>query len=68
MFTTILVPLFFALPPVVFISSTVTQFGLMELEMEMQLSGYHRYWGFSITMADCVKDFLLAGFYARAAI
>jgi len=30
----------------------------MELEMEMQLSGYHGCWGCSITMANCVKDFI----------
>ena len=30
----------------------------MELETEMQLSSYHRCSGCSITMVDCVKDFL----------
>ena len=62
MFTTILVPLFFALPPIVSISSAVTQFGLMGLEMEMQLGGYHRYWGCSITIVNCAKDFHYSGF------
>jgi len=29
---------------------------------EMQLSGYHRFWGCSIAMVDCVKDFLYSRF------
>jgi len=34
--------------------------------MEMQLSGYYRCWGCSITMVDCVKDFLYINFlYTR---
>jgi len=38
--------------------SAVTRFGLMELEMEMQLSGYHGCWGCTITMVNGVKDSL----------
>ena len=37
-------------------------FGLIELETEMQLSGYHGFWDCPITMVDGVKDFLYSRF------
>ena len=42
--------------------SAVTLFGLMEVEMEMQLSSYHGCWGYSIAMVHCVGDFLYCTF------
>jgi len=67
MITTILFSLFLVFFLVAFLSSAVTRFGLMEPEIEMQLSGYGRCWGCSITMVDCVT-FFIAGSSAREAI
>ena len=36
---------------------TITQSGLIEPEVEMQLSHYHRCWGCSFAMVDFVKNF-----------
>ena len=48
------------------------RFGLTETktETEMKLSSYHGCWGCSITMVDCLKDFLyiIAGSGAREVI
>ena len=56
--TNIIFSFIFSVPPHPSLSSILTQLRLVRLELEMQFSVYHRYWGCRITMVDCMKDFL----------
>jgi len=47
----------FGVLPCRFLSSTITQSGLIEPEVEMQLSRYHRFRGCSFSVVDFAKKF-----------
>ena len=65
MFSTVLFPLFSMFFPVASLFSTATRFGLMEQEMEMQLSGYHRCWGCKLLWMIERETFFMAGSYTQ---
>jgi len=48
-----------------FLSSAVTRLGLMEPEMEMQLSGYHRCMGCNFSGLVSLRASFIAGSCAR---